>query len=177
MLVLVNGPPGIGKSTIARRWVLDRPLALNVDIDNMRVLMGQWADHPESKRLARQLALAMIATHLDSGHDVVVPQMVSNPAFVARLRACAEETGAVFRHVALIDTPDGAVARMQVRRSALRAGVAEHPLRDTDPERDREAVEYTQRAVQDMGAICVPTREGDIDATYASLVAAVGSAS
>jgi shikimate kinase len=34
-LILLNGPPGLGKSTIARRYIADRPLAFCMDIDSV----------------------------------------------------------------------------------------------------------------------------------------------
>ena len=170
VLVLLNGTPGIGKSTLARRLTEDRPLSLNVDIDEIRVRIGRWADHPQSKRMARQLAVGMIVSHLASGHDVVVPQMVSNPAFVDELRRCATEAGATFMHIALIADREDAVARMRRRRSRLLEDGAAHPLTATDPARDVEAVEYTRGAVHAMGAAIVATCEGGIDAAYRAVV-------
>ena len=64
-LVHLNGPPGIGKSTLARRYVADRPLAFCLDIDGFRRLIGGWAEHPEqSGQLARRMALAMAREHI-----------------------------------------------------------------------------------------------------------------
>ena len=39
-LLHLNGPPGIGKSTLARRYVEDHPQTLNCDIDVLRTLIG-----------------------------------------------------------------------------------------------------------------------------------------
>jgi adenylate kinase family enzyme len=41
-LIHLNGPPGIGKSTLARRYVADHPGVLNCDIDVLRSLIGGW---------------------------------------------------------------------------------------------------------------------------------------
>ena len=46
ILVLLNGPRASGKSTLAARYVHDHPLALNLDIDVIRGLLGRWIDHP-----------------------------------------------------------------------------------------------------------------------------------
>jgi predicted kinase len=76
-LILLNGPPGCGKSTLARRYVEDHPLALNLDIDRIRDLLGRWPDHPHQAGLAaRAIALAAARAHLRAGHDVMIPQYV-----------------------------------------------------------------------------------------------------
>ena len=43
-LIVLNGTPGCGKSTLARMFADDHPLALNLDIDQVR---GFLASHPD----------------------------------------------------------------------------------------------------------------------------------
>jgi len=40
-LILLNGPPGSGKSTLAQLFADEHPLALNLDIDRVRSLIGR----------------------------------------------------------------------------------------------------------------------------------------
>lgn len=87
-LILLNGPPGSGKSTLPQRYVDDRPLALNLDIDWLRGLLGQWrADAHSAGLLARAIALAAARVHLAAGHDVVVPQFLGRREFIRQLEA------------------------------------------------------------------------------------------
>jgi predicted kinase len=98
----VNGPPAAGKSSLAQRYLADHPLALNLDIDTVRALLGGWMDHQETSGLqARRLALAMARTHLSDGHDVVVPQLVARAEFVEQLAELAQDVGARFVEVFL----------------------------------------------------------------------------
>jgi predicted kinase len=45
-LVLINGAPSSGKSTLAKRYVEDHPLTLALDIDVVRAMQGRWLDEP-----------------------------------------------------------------------------------------------------------------------------------
>ena len=82
-LIVLNGPPAIGKSTLAQRYVEEHPLALNLDIDSVRRLLGRWQEAPnEAGLLAREMTLTMARVHLGGGHDVVLPQYLGRPAFL-----------------------------------------------------------------------------------------------
>lgn len=88
-LILLNGLPGVGKSAIAKAYVADRPGALNLDIDVLRTLLGgAWEETAEP---GRALALSIAETHLASGNDVVVPQLVADRQQLARFEAVAKD--------------------------------------------------------------------------------------
>lgn len=124
-LVLINGVPSSGKSTLARRYADDHPLALVLDIDQVRGMLGRWLHTPaEAGLLARAMALEMARVHLRSGHDVVVPQFLGRLEFVDTLQRLGQETGAEFIEVALLTSPEDAAHRF-TRRSAD-PGRAEH---------------------------------------------------
>lgn len=118
-LILINGAPGSGKSTLARMLVDQHPLALLLDIDTLRGQLGRWSDDPPAAGMAaRRLALAMIRTHLDAGHDVVVPQFLFRLPFILELERVASESGGRFVEIALVSTPQEAAARFVDRNDS-----------------------------------------------------------
>jgi len=117
-LVLINGMPASGKSTLARRYADDHPLTLALDIDVVRAMLGGWLTEPtEAGLLARRLALAVAGEQLRAGHDVVVPQFLGRLDFVLSLKRLAEEADAEFREFALLISPEQAVERFRRRSS------------------------------------------------------------
>jgi predicted kinase len=116
VLLLLNGPPGVGKSTLGQLYVDDHPLALNLDIDRVRSLLGRWQQQThEAGLLARDLALSMARTHLAAGHDVVIPQFLGRITFIAQLERLADEIGVPFHHIVLLDSKDNALRRFTLR--------------------------------------------------------------
>ena len=119
VLVLLNGPPASGKSTIAQRFVDSRPLSLNLDIDVVRRMLGSWLDDPSTAGLtARSLALVMAEAHLAAGSDVIVPQFLGRTDFIEQLAGAAKRSGATFVETALWIDRAGAIGAFADRRAA-----------------------------------------------------------
>ena len=141
-LILLNGAPGVGKSTVAARFVADRPMTLNLDLDLVRRMLGRWMDAPtDAGLLARDLAVAMIDRHLAAGHSVIVPQFLGRPDFIQRLEACADAAGARFVEVILLASLDTVTARFRERgQAAVQPNHAE-AAQLADPARGGESVQ------------------------------------
>ena len=115
-LILLNGAPGVGKSTVAELLVERLPLALDLDIDLLRRQLGGWRESPtEAGLAARELALAMARTHLASGRDVVVAQYLGRPELLEALESTAAECGARFVEIVLTADVDTLAERFHSR--------------------------------------------------------------
>jgi predicted kinase len=174
-LILVNGPPGIGKSTLARRYVADHPLSLLVDVDSIRTAMGGWESHRESMLLARHVAAAMAEAHLRAGHDVVIPQLNDGVGMIEFLARPATTTGAELHEVLLLSADD-LLTRVEARRAELAASDVAHPLRGALLDRaSLDSIVARLRAVVSARpqTAVIYTTAGAIDQDYQLLCAAL----
>lgn len=115
-LIYLNGPPGIGKSTISALYAQRHPGTLNLDIDSLHGLVGGWQDPDNhTHEVLRPVALAMAATHLRGGRDVVLPQYLARTDEIAAFEDVATGQGAGFLEFVLLDGKAESVARFDRR--------------------------------------------------------------
>lgn len=118
-LIHLNGPSRVGKSTLARRYASDHPGTMALDLDVLAGLIGGWnANFSGALEMARGHGREMAARHLRSGHDVILPQLVTvhdhepDPAFEEVARAA----GATYVEVALIVDDEEHLQRLRDKR-------------------------------------------------------------
>lgn len=116
-LILINGAPGSGKSTMAHLLAQDRPMTLALDIDALKHALGCWEEDPLASGLhARRLTLALASEQLRAGFDLVIGQYLARTPFIEDLERLAEEHGAQFLEFVL-DLDAAALAKRLAERA------------------------------------------------------------
>jgi predicted kinase len=178
-LILLNGPPASGKSTLAAGLVATRSLALLLDLDVLRGQLGGWADDPiAAGRAARRLALILLGEHLDAGLDVVIPQLLVRDDFLAALEQAAHEHGARFTEVGLVIGRDEAILAFERRSIAPAAAVHRDAAMLVERNGGRDEIErlydaYVALLGRRSEAIRVEVTVGDVPGTLARIEAAI----
>jgi predicted kinase len=174
-LVLLNGPPGIGKSTLAARYVDQHPGTLDLDIDTLHRLVGGWQDDVthDTHALLRPVARAMAAAHLAGGRDVVLPQYLARLEEIEAFEAVARDQGADFVEVVLLDDRAASVERFD-RRPEDTPWETHNRRLVVEQGGPAFLADMYDRLVEVLdhrpGAVVVRTRYGDVEAAYASLL-------
>ncbi|MEU0881315.1 AAA family ATPase [Lentzea sp. NPDC005914] len=164
-LIHLNGPTGVGKSTLAARYAGAHPGTLNLDADEIVRMIGGWReDFSATVALVRPLAITMAAHHLSTGHDVVMPQLVMRHDQRDRFAAAATSAGADYLEFVLLAPAEVAVSRFQQRDHHI-----DHVVGGASAvghSHERITAYLTPRTV-------VIDAGGDADQTYTSLIAAL----
>lgn len=165
---------GVGKSTLARGIAARRRLALNLDIDDLRMRLGEWRDEPASKQIARSLGFGLASSHLQDGHDVVLPALICRFEVIDHVAAIAAAAGATFTEVVLVAPVDEILARLVTSRSVQ----APHPRDGVQDDEFREHVEFAlrelrQRASTRPGVHLIHVAGMDSDAALARVCSAI----
>ncbi len=158
-LVLLNGAPGVGKSTLAG-LLARRATVVVIDPDELRAAGADAAS-------ARAQAFSSIAALLAGGRTVLVPQLVARVGQLEGFEIVARGAGAGFVHVLLVDEASDPAGRY--RRVA---GADAHPARaDLDDDRLREHLSGLDevRAAR-PGAVVVASAEGEPDAAVTAVL-------
>lgn len=94
-LIILNGPTGVGKSTLAARLHREMPSSVLIDIDELRRTIPDYRERrEESLRQAYELAAKSIEENLEVGKDVIIDKTIGDTNVLDRFVATAQECGA-----------------------------------------------------------------------------------
>lgn len=165
-LILINGFAGAGKTTIAKMYIAEHPLAMVIEGDELIVNMGSWqANEDEARRLLFLLTKAMARTYLAEDHDVLLPYLVTNAGHVDEFEKIAKDLGADFYEFVLHCDRPTAIARLLERGTWGEAG--QPPIgNDELPVIEDLAARMERELEKRPGAIRIDVKVGDPKSTY-----------
>ncbi|WP_106188797.1 AAA family ATPase [Umezawaea tangerina] len=179
-LIHLNGPPGIGKSTLAAVYVDRHPGALHLDIDGLHRLVGGWEDEEtDTWPVVWELGRAMVAAHLRGGRDVVLPHFFGQVEEVESFEGFVREHGADFVEVVLLDDRAVAVERFNHRARGSVDPWVRHHFRLIGVNGGSVVLEGMYDRLLEVvrmrpGAVVVRSVVGEVQETYGLVVAALG---
>lgn len=167
-LVILNGPPGVGKSTIATRLHQEMPSSLLIDVDELRRTIPNYHEQrEESLRRSYELTAEAIAAGLQNGHDIIIDKAISYSDTLDTFTEVGRKHNADIYEVLLF--ADKAV----VEKRAADRGFKEGGL--LTPEKVSELWEKSFALHgQRKDAVVIDTTPLDPDQAYAAVKRAVG---
>lgn len=178
-LVLINGAPGTGKSTLARLYAERHPLALALDLDVLRAMLGGWLDHPtEAGQITRAMAVEAARVQLNAHRDVVVPQYLGRLEFLLQLERLARETGTPFIELVLTGDPDDVASRFYRRSADPHTSAHVDAARLIERSGGATALRETLDRLSDVvscrpATIMIDSVDGQVEETYAAALGAM----
>ena len=84
-LIVTRGIPGSGKTTFAKKWVLEDPEGrVRINQDDIRRMMGKyWV--PSRERLTKMIFLLALSAALTLKYDIVLDNMNMDPVHFEKL--------------------------------------------------------------------------------------------
>ena len=178
-LILLNGPLGIGKTTLAKRYAEEHPLTLFLDIDDVWSMISHWREEKEtSAPLSKEMALAMAHISLNAGNDVIIPQIVQTSELADSFKALSEEYHAEYIEVLLFVEKEEAIRRFIKRgqKAGNPTGFRPGGIIDTEGRETKLAEMYDNMievSEKKHDIIRIVPVLGDIDGTYSTLMAKI----
>jgi predicted kinase len=146
-LIVLNGFAAAGKTTIAKKYIAEHSLAMALEADALVDNIGDWINHREEVRqLTFELTKAMLRAYLPSGHDVVLPYLVTNSEEAQEFESIAHACNADYYEIILHNERADAIAQLLKRGKWGEA--TSPPLTDKDIPEIEELMDRMESALK-----------------------------
>lgn len=172
-LILLNGAAGVGKTTIAKRYATEHPFTLNFVGDGLIEMISDWSGREaEAREYVFRMTQTAAETYLQTGHDVILQYLLTNPMHAVAFEAIARDAEAEFYEVLLEVDKATAVRRLLARGrwgEPSSPQLTEADIPDIEALYDRMITATNERPDTKR----VPVTEGDIEGTYQAFLQAL----
>lgn len=122
-LIIINGPSGVGKSTLTKMLHQEMPKSFLLDMDAMRRYMNGYREFAdESRALSYAICHGIVRTCLERGHDVILDRLMLTSEVIDPFRSIANELGAEIHEFILWAPKDVCFGRASERQNAWSKG-------------------------------------------------------
>ncbi|MEX0598396.1 MAG: AAA family ATPase [Candidatus Paceibacterota bacterium] len=115
-IIVINGPTGIGKSTIASKIHQDLPLAFLLSIDEQRRYISHYRENRiESRDLVHKIALDIVNNYLQTGNDIIIDGVITDIEFIEKIIQIGQKHNAQIFEFILNSDKDTLIKRAKER--------------------------------------------------------------
>ncbi|HEX5139422.1 MAG TPA: AAA family ATPase [Dehalococcoidia bacterium] len=128
-LVLIGGPAGAGKTTLAKAWCATRDFAAHIELDYVRSLIVSGLADPQGNdpavgdqyALAVEACVRLASVYLAAGCDVAIDDVLEPEAFERHWQPAI--SGLTYTLVVLLPDLDQALRRASSRQKRVREDI------------------------------------------------------
>lgn len=155
-------------------YTANHSLAMALEADAIVDNIGDWINHQEEVRqLTFELTKAMLRAYLPSGHDVVLPYLVTNAKEVEEFESIAGACNANYYEFVLHNEHADAIARLL--KQGKWGEATSPPLTDEDMPEIKALMDRMESALKERPhAVKIQLKDHDPHTTYDQIMQHIG---